>query len=451
MSDQDPKRQHSIERKKRKMETERENETLKKRLQESENINNELRAIIESLREEIRHMRQETKNQAENMKELTEAIKATRTSDEKRDRSRSPRENKPKTRGKTTSATRPTTDDAEPSTATQDIDMEIQEAEFVLPLRQIQKEQRAAKKIQKLEITKETTTEKKTAPKTRRPPPIIIKATKNFALIRREATIRNIGYQYTHNPRLGVKILTETPEDYRKMTKYLEERQETNWYTFKDPENKDKKTVIKGLSPDEDLEDIKRDITEQGVRVTRVTQLHSRYGERKKLSIYLVDFHKDDVEKMKSIEFILRARVRQEQTRKNDGPTQCYNCQGFHHGQSTCHMETKCVRCGEAHRATECRREKNTPATCANCQGEHPANYRGCPQVPKKKPEATKTRNAPPTAPRTQGISYANAAKKTAPQQQQHQQQQQQDIFEMMKLFSSHMEEMKNFFKSFKN
>lgn len=43
---------------------------------------------------------------------------------------------------------------------------------------------------------------------------------------------------------------------------------------------------------------------------------------------------------------------------------------------------TKCVACGRAHSASECKRPKDVPATCVNCGGIHPANYKRCSRCP---------------------------------------------------------------------
>lgn len=41
-------------------------------------------------------------------------------------------------------------------------------------------------------------------------------------------------------------------------------------------------------------------------------------------------------------------------------------------------MPSKCVKCGQEHKTSDCTKTTDEKATCANCGGEHTANYKGC-------------------------------------------------------------------------
>ncbi|CAH1101538.1 unnamed protein product [Psylliodes chrysocephalus] len=102
--------------------------------------------------------------------------------------------------------------------------------------------------------------------------------------------------------------------------------------------------------------------------------------------------------------------IKVEAQRAPNGATQCYLYQGYHHAQSLCLKDERCVRCGGNHRAALCKRPKTEKATCANCKGDHPASYQGCPKAPKmgaSRPPKTvqpRTFNSKQT---TAGVSYS--------------------------------------------
>ncbi|UYV79488.1 hypothetical protein LAZ67_17002858, partial [Cordylochernes scorpioides] len=107
--------------------------------------------------------------------------------------------------------------------------------------------------------------------------------------------------------------------------------------------------------------------------------------------------------------------------------TQCFNCQGFGHGQLNCFLKSKCVKCAEEHHSKDCpRKSKQLPPKCANCGEAHTANYRGCPNFPKPQQQQLKPprQNSPNNIPQAsstkteeatvekQKASYAETAKK---------------------------------------
>ncbi|GFV87349.1 nucleic-acid-binding protein from transposon X-element [Trichonephila clavipes] len=63
------------------------------------------------------------------------------------------------------------------------------------------------------------------------------------------------------------------------------------------------------------------------------------------------------------------------------GVTQCYTCNHFHHNSENCHLNPRCLKCGEGHITRECPiTERLETAYCINCEMYgHMANWRGCP------------------------------------------------------------------------
>ncbi|KAG8239976.1 hypothetical protein J437_LFUL019347, partial [Ladona fulva] len=74
-----------------------------------------------------------------------------------------------------------------------------------------------------------------------------------------------------------------------------------------------------------------------------------------------------------------------EKHRPSKGPPQCHRCQSFGHIDKACNMPPRCVKCGNNHLTSECKKEAAEAAMCANCKGDHPASYRGCPSYLKLK------------------------------------------------------------------
>lgn len=75
-------------------------------------------------------------------------------------------------------------------------------------------------------------------------------------------------------------------------------------------------------------------------------------------------------------------------SKKKSDVVQCFRCQQFGHGMRNCHLEAKCVKCGERHQTAECilparggtaANEDRSQIRCANCSQNHTANYKGCP------------------------------------------------------------------------
>ena len=69
----------------------------------------------------------------------------------------------------------------------------------------------------------------------------------------------------------------------------------------------------------------------------------------------------------------------------------CYNCQDFGHYARDCKKEPVCVRCGDAHKVTDCTRDR---PICCHCFGYHSGAYRGCPVYKEKQRELAEKREA---------------------------------------------------------
>lgn len=78
---------------------------------------------------------------------------------------------------------------------------------------------------------------------------------------------------------------------------------------------------------------------------------------------------------LRNIQSIFGLAVRWEKL-KNNGITQCHNCQGYFHTSACCYHGFRCVKCTSTHPPGECSLSSDDSAVphCVNCGGAHTAN-----------------------------------------------------------------------------
>ncbi|GFU16727.1 nucleic-acid-binding protein from transposon X-element [Trichonephila clavipes] len=144
------------------------------------------------------------------------------------------------------------------------------------------------------------------------------------------------------------------------------------------------KVVLKGLPRNFKVEEIQADLEELGFTPEKVNQL---IGCRSKqpIPVFLVTLPRD-IENLKIFHLktlsYLSIRV---EGYNGKGVTQCYTCNHFHHNSDNCHLNPRCLKCGEGHITRECPiTERLETAYCINCEMYgHMTNWRGCPCFPK--------------------------------------------------------------------
>ncbi|UYV80173.1 hypothetical protein LAZ67_18001880 [Cordylochernes scorpioides] len=174
-------------------------------------------------------------------------------------------------------------------------------------------------------------------------------------------------------------------------------------------------------------EDVVTELVSMGFTEVIVKRLH-RQSTKIPMNIVLVELPKNEQNKrIYGITEIIYQKIVVESFRTTKRVTQCFNCQGFGHGQLNCFLKPKCVKCAEEYHSKDCpRKSKQLPPKCANCGEAHTANYRGCPNFPKPQQQQLKPprQNSPNTIPQAsstkteeatvdkQKASYAETAKK---------------------------------------
>ena len=79
-----------------------------------------------------------------------------------------------------------------------------------------------------------------------------------------------------------------------------------------------------------------------------------------------------------AIDTLYYTKIKIEEPRPRRNLIQCTRCQSYGHTQAYCNHQPRCVKCGDNHPSSECKKDKGSPASCALCTQPHPANYRGC-------------------------------------------------------------------------
>ncbi|GFX94478.1 RNA-directed DNA polymerase from mobile element jockey [Trichonephila clavipes] len=152
--------------------------------------------------------------------------------------------------------------------------------------------------------------------------------------------------------------------------------------------------VLKGLPRNFKVEEIQADLEELGF--TPEKKVNQLIGRRSKqpIPVFLVTLPRS-IENLKIFHLktlsYLSIRV---EGYNGKGVTQCYTCNHFHHNSENCHLNPRCLKCGEGHITRECPiTERLETAYCINCEMYgHMANWRGCPCFPKP-PKGTALNN----------------------------------------------------------
>jgi hypothetical protein len=214
----------------------------------------------------------------------------------------------------------------------------------------------------------------------------------------------------------GIRVNTVTVDDFRALTRLLEERKVSN-HSFALPEQKTLRAVLRTVPCKILIDDVRADLEEQGLAPIKVTRMTSSRS-KKPLPLVLVEVPKDKGA-IFDLKTVCHLSVTVERSHKKGTPSQCHRWQRFHHSQRHCHALPKCVKCGESHDTHSCEKTNEDAAKCANCGGAHTASYRGFPRGPQTKkspgPAAPKPQQKPTAAPAKQSATPAAPVRPSAP------------------------------------
>ncbi|GFX41718.1 nucleic-acid-binding protein from transposon X-element [Trichonephila clavipes] len=223
------------------------------------------------------------------------------------------------------------------------------------------------------------------------PPPVMLKITKT---IRSQMKIINEKFPKIRSRTTGefIKLYTDNLEQFHELLS-LAEKTKFQFYEIKPKNERPIKVVLKGLPCNFKVEEIQADLEELGFTPEKVNQLIGRRSKQP-IPVFLVILPRN-IENLKIFHLktlsYLSIRV---EGYNGKGVTQCYTCNHFHHNSDTCHLNPRCLKCGEGHITRECPiTERLETAYCINCEMYgHMANWRGCPCFPKP-PKGTALHN----------------------------------------------------------
>lgn len=228
------------------------------------------------------------------------------------------------------------------------------------------------------------------APKTKKPPPIIVQYNKDMEqLMKLFKTQFHNDTSAEYLPQGQLKIKPTTTEERNMILKLLQDHS-IGYYTYGEPEISNIKYVLKGLPPSFDQANIINAFQENEITLLRIRQLKralynndTNSKEVIPLPVWVLTIPRtpEMTQKLKLLTGIEHIKISIESYKSNNSLLQCYRCQGLGHKAQLCTLPPKCVKCGGGHNTRDCKKAIEIPATCANCGGEHPANFRNCPKI----------------------------------------------------------------------
>ncbi|CAH0698931.1 unnamed protein product [Spodoptera exigua] len=220
------------------------------------------------------------------------------------------------------------------------------------------------------------------APRARYPPLIVEKLpnwVEHFAALR-----QRLGHAPNARPfGKGMRFTPRSDVEYRSIQTYLTDLERTQgiaWFSYSLPAERSLKVAIRGLPAETPVDAIQEALRDCGYNAEYVRPIRARQGRPGCLFYAQVARTEDTIPGIYGVtELLCMPGIKIEAWRGKKGPAQCHRCQQFRHSSHNCHRPIACVRCGEAHPASECPRPKEEPPTCANCGGAHTANNSSCP------------------------------------------------------------------------
>ncbi|VVC32986.1 Pre-C2HC domain,Zinc finger, CCHC-type [Cinara cedri] len=162
----------------------------------------------------------------------------------------------------------------------------------------------------------------------------------------------------------GLKLNTYTTDSYRKTIKFLKEKKSTFTHINSKVINHIE-VVLRHLHHSTPVDTIKEELNSKGFTVRNIINvLH--YQTKKTLPLFFVDLEPSPSNKdIFTIDTLVYTKIKIEEPRPRRNLIQCTRCQSYGHSQAYCNHQPRCVKCGDNHLSSECKKDKDSPATCA--------------------------------------------------------------------------------------
>ncbi len=241
------------------------------------------------------------------------------------------------------------------------------------------------------------------APTTRTPkiPPIILQDVSSYTkLVKELATLLpTTAFTAMTLRSKAVKISTNTAEHYRTLVKHF---RNTNifFHTYQLKTDRAFKVVLRGLHHSVESQEIKSALEEENFTVRNVVNIR-HHKTKEQMPLFFVDLEpQPGVQKIYDLKYLLSSKIQFESPKPRRDPVQCKRCQSYGHTRAYCTRPPICVKCGDDHDTSVCRKGKDEPAHCGLCGGAHTANYRGCEEYKKYSARIQPTTNRHPATQR---------------------------------------------------
>lgn len=216
-------------------------------------------------------------------------------------------------------------------------------------------------------------------PKADKPPPIFVDRVNNIQpLIELMETYAYNNYDLKVLRNDQVKIQTKSSETYTVVVKELEKKK-TEFYTYKQKQDRSFKVVLKNIHPSTSIDDIKDALDDLDHECTNIWNIKQR-TTKKALPMFIVELkQKGNNKTVFDIKYLLHCKVVVEPPRPKREIPQCGNCLQYGHTKTYCKRSPKCIKCAGDHLSADCpRKTRSDSVKCVLCEGNHPANYKGC-------------------------------------------------------------------------
>ncbi|GFW69114.1 nucleic-acid-binding protein from transposon X-element [Trichonephila clavipes] len=185
----------------------------------------------------------------------------------------------------------------------------------------------------------------------------------------------------------GLRVYPKTPQAYHKIRSFID-HEKLESYTYQLNAEKELKVVIRGMPSDMPPQQIIEGLSELGLTINDCHVMINRKTGLP-MPLFLLSLPKNEPNKdVYNITELCYMKIKIEplEKKKKKRPSPMFPLPGFFHSSKFCTRNPKCVKCGQPHLTSDCKKTKDTEATCCHCQGNHPANFSGCPRNPLNKP-----------------------------------------------------------------
>lgn len=214
--------------------------------------------------------------------------------------------------------------------------------------------------------------------KLKKPPPIHIYGRFDHQKLFDDTMVKHIGndYSYKFIGKDEALIYTNSADQHKKARQLLATGK-VQFHTYSLKEEKTHGFVLKGLCQKVEIDEIKADLQEQGVKTINIFPMK---GMPIYAPAYLIITEADVKlsflqQHVKKIGYTI---IKWERHINNKKITQCHRCQKWGHATSNCNINPACLKCGQGHWTRDCQKPVNVPPRCANCEENHLSNSTKC-------------------------------------------------------------------------